>query len=61
MLLDRNLMLFFSGVLGTFLLYLDIEYEPMVCYGAGVFHNKETKYFLYRSKYGNWVIGKDIL
>eukprot|EP00091_Calanus_sinicus_P011662 TRINITY_DN26309_c0_g1_i1.p1 TRINITY_DN26309_c0_g1~~TRINITY_DN26309_c0_g1_i1.p1 ORF type:complete len:137 (-),score=19.21 TRINITY_DN26309_c0_g1_i1:299-709(-) len=48
------------GGLGTFLLYLDIEGEPLVCYGACVFQNPETKCYLYRSKYGNWVIGKSL-
>ena len=43
--------------LGGFQLYLDIEWEPQVCYGACVFQNPDTKCYLYRSKYGNWVIG----
>jgi len=46
--------------IGHFSLYLDIEGDPMVCYGASVFRNEETKTYLYRSKYGNWVIGKTL-
>eukprot|EP00092_Neocalanus_flemingeri_P020350 GFUD01022047.1.p1 GENE.GFUD01022047.1~~GFUD01022047.1.p1 ORF type:complete len:134 (+),score=26.97 GFUD01022047.1:36-437(+) len=46
--------------IGHFNLYLDVEDEPFVCYGASVFKNNENKTYLYRSKYGTWIIGKTL-
>jgi len=46
--------------IGNFNLYLDIEDEPFVCYGASVFKHSDTKTYLYRSKYGSWVVGKTL-
>lgn len=43
--------------LGFFDVYYDIEDEPLVTHGASVFINVKEKIFLYRTKFGNWVIG----
>merc|ERR1711923_255115 len=43
--------------LGLFTMCLDVEFEPLIIHGACVFKNKEFGTYLYRSKYGNWVIG----
>merc|ERR1712227_255208 len=47
-----------EDISGNYEVYLDIEYDPYQCYNASVFHNPETKTYLYRSKFGNWVVGK---
>ena len=39
-------------------MYLDVEYEPYQCYNASVFKNPDTGTYLYRSKFGNWVVGE---
>jgi len=44
--------------IGNFDQYLDVEEEPFVCYGASVFKNTENSTYLYRSKYGSWIVGK---
>jgi len=50
----------FRDGIGTFNLYLDVEDEPFVCYGASVFRNEESNTYLYRARCGSWVVG-DIL
>merc|ERR1712228_170557 len=43
--------------LGVFSMCLDADFQPIVKYGACTFQNKETQAYLYRAKYGNWVVG----
>merc|ERR1711963_156359 len=45
--------------LGTFSICLDIEWQPLIVHGACVFRDRDTKNYLYRSKYGNWVVGEN--
>merc|ERR1711868_56 len=45
---------------GNYEVYLDVEYEPYQCYNASVFHNPDSGTYLYRSKFGNWVVGKSL-
>eukprot|EP00090_Calanus_glacialis_P014215 TRINITY_DN22947_c0_g1_i1.p1 TRINITY_DN22947_c0_g1~~TRINITY_DN22947_c0_g1_i1.p1 ORF type:complete len:148 (+),score=38.43 TRINITY_DN22947_c0_g1_i1:29-445(+) len=49
-----------SDCLGTFELYLDVEYQPFICYNANVFKKENESMYLYRSKFGNWVIGRTL-
>jgi len=49
-----------KNLLGFFDIYLDIEGEPMVTYGASCFAHKTEKIYLYRSKYGHWCIGSKL-
>ena len=57
---SRNyLIVFFTrDGLGVFSMCLDADFQPIVKYGACTFQNKETQAYLYRAKYGNWVVGK---
>jgi len=48
--------------IGNFNIYLDLEGEPMACYGAASFEHTKHKLegdrtYLYRSKFGYWCIG----
>jgi len=45
---------------GTYEVYLDIEFDQYKCYNATVFKNTTNGHYLYRSKYGDWVIGTDM-
>jgi len=49
-----------KNLLGFFDIYLDIEGEPMVTYGASCFAHKTEKIYLYRSKFGHWCIGSKL-
>ena len=49
--------LFREGI-GNYHVYLDVEDEPFICYGASVFMNPESNTYLYRSKFGNWIVGQ---
>jgi len=48
----------FRDAIGNYNLYVDEDEEPYVCYGASVFWNEEANTYLYRSKFGSWVVGK---
>merc|ERR1712156_1017297 len=45
---------------GQYDLYLDVEMDTYKLYGASVFRNEETGHYLYRSKFGDWTVGKDM-
>jgi len=45
---------------GQYDLYLDVEMDSYKLYGASVFRNEETGHYLYRSKFGDWTVGKDM-
>jgi len=46
--------------IGNYNLYVDEDEEPYVCYGASVFWNEEANTYLYRSKFGSWVVGESL-
>ena len=47
-------------VTGTYEIYTDIEGDHYKCYNASVFKNADNGNYLYRSKFGDWVIGTDL-
>ena len=49
--------LIFREIGGTYEVYLDVEFDQFKCYNAAVFKNQSNGHYLYRSKYGDWVIG----
>lgn len=47
-------------IAGTYEIYTDVEGDPYKCYNASVFRNTEKGFYLYRSKFGDWVVGTNL-
>eukprot|EP00090_Calanus_glacialis_P018299 TRINITY_DN28389_c0_g1_i1.p1 TRINITY_DN28389_c0_g1~~TRINITY_DN28389_c0_g1_i1.p1 ORF type:complete len:100 (-),score=11.89 TRINITY_DN28389_c0_g1_i1:129-428(-) len=58
--LCKSVCVLFREGIGNYHVYLDVEDEPFICYGASVFMNPESNTYLYRSKFGNWIVGKNM-